>query len=169
MRCWGKSADPKPGEGGGWERMAKGLIPWARGAQGLVNIDHSQKGMGWERAPLHFLTGLRPLQAQGPPKFKVSDWRGRMRQGRVPLPCIGCGRGRGSYIQSQQPPRLHTSNAAKHWCEEGGLGASSSKTFPPPAHHPLIALERKLSFHGTLTLLKPGEAGGGPPPPPRPA
>lgn len=21
------------------------------GAQGLVNIDHSQKGMGWERAP----------------------------------------------------------------------------------------------------------------------
>lgn len=35
----------------GWERTAIGAESLGWGAQGLVNIDHSQKGMGWERAP----------------------------------------------------------------------------------------------------------------------
>lgn len=35
----------------GWERTAIGAESLGWGAQGLVNIYHSQKGMGWERAP----------------------------------------------------------------------------------------------------------------------
>lgn len=54
------------------ERIKMGvgyLSPWARGS-GLVNIDHSQRGWDGRGLPLHFLTGLRPLQAHGPPSSK---------------------------------------------------------------------------------------------------
>lgn len=108
--------------------------------------------MGWERAPLHFLTGLRPLQAQGPPEVPSVTGGGKGELG-FPLPCIGCGRGGGGYIQSQQPP---TSNAAKHWCEEGGLGASSSKTFPPGPSPPYCFRE-KIVFSRTLNTVETRE------------
>lgn len=122
-----------------------------------------RRGWGGRGLPLHFLTGLRPLQAQGPPKFKVSlagGGRGEGKRGEEchpPSPCIGCGRGGGSYIQSQQYSP-HTSNAAKYWRKErGSWGASSSKTFPPGPSPP-YCLRENIVFSRTLTLLKPGRS-----------
>lgn len=74
-----------------------------------------------------------------------------------PAPCIGCSRGGGSYIQSQQSSP-HTSNATRDWREErGSWGASSSKTFPPGPSPPYCFREN-IVFSRTLTLLKPGRS-----------
>lgn len=120
-----------------------------------------RRGWGGRGLPLYFLTGLRPLQAQGPPKFKVSlaGGRGRKRgeECHPPSPCIGCGRGGGNYIQSQQYSP-HTSNATKYWRKErGSWGASSSKTFPPGPSPPYCFSEN-IVFSRMLTLLKPGRS-----------
>lgn len=132
------------------------LSPWGRGS-GLVNIDHSQRGWGGRGLPLHFLTGLRPLQAHGPPKFKVSLAGGRGRKRQVPpFPCIGCGRGRVGYIQSQQES-LPPSSATIMARGKGSWGASSSKTFPPGPSPPYCFREN-IVFSQTLTLSKPGRS-----------
>lgn len=62
-----------------------------------------------------------------------------------PTPCIGCGRGGGSYVSHDSTPP--TSNAARHWLEERGAGGPAGSRRFPLAHHPLIALENTiLSF-----------------------
>lgn len=42
----GEQPGPRKTQEEGWERTTVGLEPLGWGAQGLVNIDHSQKGMG---------------------------------------------------------------------------------------------------------------------------
>lgn len=87
-----------------------------------------------------------------------------------PLPCIGCGRGGGSYIQSRQysPPPLMPPDTG---LRRGGAGGPAAARRFPLAHHPLIALERiqYCLFTDANTVETREKQVEGAPPPPRPA